>query len=384
MSELAQRRLDRLRAAMAGWGAEVLALGFGPDFLYLTGMEGPLYFGGTGSLKGHGDWVTLALVGLDHDPVIVLHPWFNVDVQTWVDDVRVLPAGADPDRFLAEVLGEFAPAGRTIAVGKTLWGQSVLALRAAAPEARFIPATATMMDRLRSIKDDEEIALMRRAAEIADAALAATVALLRPGMTEREVAIEVDDQIRRVGGNGSSFTPGIICVGNDSDPDRHIFTRNTGQTLDPGTTVAFDFGAIYRGYCSDFGRSVFIGDPLPDALAAYETITTGSRMLMAEMRAGAITPRQIADLMRDHVAAAGVGDHYLYEGLGHAIGLEVHEEPWLRPPYDEPIQTKMCFTIEPKIWHPGRFYVRCEDVVVVGPDGADCLNRAPYDPIVVT
>ena len=91
---------------MAAWGADILVLNFGPDFRYLTGMEAPLYYT---ILKGHGDWITSVIVSHDHAPVIVLHPWFNVDVQTWVEDVRVMPPhDAAPGAFLAGVLGEFA------------------------------------------------------------------------------------------------------------------------------------------------------------------------------------------------------------------------------------------------------------------------------------
>jgi Xaa-Pro aminopeptidase len=380
-AEIYRRRLGRVRAAMAEWGADLLVLNFGPDFLYLTGLDRPMYYT---ILKGHGDWVTCAIVGREHDAVVVLHPWFNVGVRTWVPDVRVMADGEpDPDRFLAGILQEFGPEGKTIAVGKMLWGQTLLSLQAAAPTARFIPATNSMMDRMRSIKDEHELTLMERAAEITDQTLAATVRQMKPGMTERDVATEVEYQIKQHGGDGPSFTPGIICVGNGTDPDRHIFTRNTETVLDPGTTVAFDFGVLYRGYCSDFGRSVFIGEPKSDALAAYEAITTANQATMPFMADGRVTPTDVANFARDHVAARGFGDYYLYEGLGHAIGLEVHEEPWLKPPYAEPIQTDMCFTLEPKVWKPGEFYVRCEDVVVVGPNGARSLTHAPYDPIVV-
>jgi Xaa-Pro aminopeptidase len=381
LNPIAAHRLARVREAMTDWGADILALNFGPDFRYLTGMAAPLYYT---ILKGHGDWITSVIVSHDHDPVIVLHPWFDVDIETWVEDVRVMPADfADPDAFLAGVLSEFAPQEKTIATGKMLWGQTLLALQQAAPTARFITADNTMMDRMRAIKDADELALLQRAATIADVALAETIARMRPGMTERDVAIEVEYQIRLAGGDGSSFPAGIIAVGNGSDPRRHIFTRNTDLMLDPGMTVAFDFGALYQGYCSDFGRSVFIGDPHPEALAAYAAITSGNLATMPKMRDGQITPGQVADLMRDHVAARGFADYYLYEGLGHAIGLEVHEEPWLRPPYDEPILSDMVFTLEPKIWNPGVFYVRCEDMVVVGADGARALTHAPFEPMVV-
>src|SRR5215211_7324423 len=376
METLAARRLNKVRASMAEWGADILVLNFGPDFLYLTGMQGPMYYT---ILKGRGDWTTSAIVSQGHDPVILLHPYFNVDVDTWIPDVRVMPADeADPDAFLASILAEFNPGGKTIATSKLLWGQTLLALQAAAPSARFIPTTDTMMDKMREVKDEDEIALMQEVAALTVVAMAETIKRMRVGMTERDVSLEVEYQIRLAGGDGPSFTAGIISVGNGSDPNRHIFTRNTDFVLNPGVTVAFDFGAIYKGYCSDFGRSVFIGDPLPEALAAYETITTGNQVVMKQMKAGQITPTGVANGMRDHVAARGFEEHYMYAGLGHSIGLEVHEEPWLRPPYDEPIQANMCFTLEPKIWKPGVFYVRCEDVVVVGPDGARSLTHAPY------
>jgi Xaa-Pro aminopeptidase len=386
MTDLYARRLAHVRSHMAQWGADILVLNFGPDFLYLTGMEGPLYYT---SLKGFGDWVTSVIVSQDHDPVILLHPWFNVDVDTWVPDVRVMPAEVDeagPNRFLATVLQEFDPAGKTVAVGKMAWASTLLALEEAAPDATFIQATNAMMDEMRSIKDEHELALMQRAAEITDVALAETIKRMKPGITERDVAIEVEYQIRVAGGDGPSFPAGIISVGNGSDPGRHIFTRNTGLVLEPGMTVAFDFGVIYKGYCSDFGRSVFIGDPHPEALKAYEIITNGNLATMPVLRDGAITPAGIADHFRDYIAEREPAfvEYYMYEGLGHAIGLEVHEEPWIKPVYTDPIRTNMVFTLEPKIWKPGVFYVRCEDVVVVGADGARSLTHAPYEPIVIS
>ncbi len=375
-------RLNRVREAMRVWGADLMFLNFGPDFTYVSGMVGPMYYN---ILKGQGDWITGLLFGLEHDPVLVLQKSFavNVESQTWVRDIRVLPDGQDPDAFLAQILAEFKPQGKTIAVSKMLWGQTLLSLQAAAPGARFIPATNAMMDQVRAIKDPDEIQLMQRAAEITDQALAATIKHMKIGMVERDVGTEVDYQIRLHGGDGYSFYPGIICVGNGSDPNRSIMTRNTDMILAAGTTVAFDFGVFYRGYCSDFGRSVFMGEPRADALAAYRSITTASQAVMKVMADGRITPAEVADWVRDRVTEDGFGPWYWYMGLGHGIGLEVHEAPWLRPGFGEPIRAGMCFTIEPKVWKPGEFYVRCEDVVVVGQEGATPLTRFHYEPTVI-
>jgi len=382
MPNFYRERLERVRQAMRQWGADWMFLNYGADFTYLTGITTPMYYP---ILKGLGDWITGLFFGLDGDPVLFLQKSFaiNVEEQTWIQDIRVLPDGEDPDAFLARNLAVFPTAGKTIAVSKMLWAQSLLSLQAAAPGARFIPATNEMMDRIRAIKDEQEIRLMQRAAEITDAALAATVKVMKAGMTERDVAIEVDYQIRRCGGDGYSFYPGIICVGNGSDPQRHILTRNTDMVLAPGTTVAFDFGVLYQGYCSDFGRSAFIGEPQADALAAYRSITQASQAAMNIMAEGQVTPAQIADFVRDRVTADGFGEWYWYLGLGHGIGLEVHEWPWLRPGFNEPVRAGMCFTLEPKVWKPGVFYVRCEDVVVVGKDRANSLTKFCYEPIVI-
>ena len=372
--------LERVRDAMREWRVDLILFPFGSDLTYVTGLEPPLYYGG---IKSEGDWVTGLIFGLDQDPTLILHRGLavgNVEDRTWIEDIRVLPEEEDPRMFLASILDEFQPVGKTIAVTKKLWAQTLIEMQSAAPGARFVSATDVMMDKVRSIKDEEEIVLMRRAAEITDQVLEATLKRLRIGMTEYEVATEVVYQIRRHGGDDYSFYPGIICVGNDSDPNREIMTRNTDMALEWGTTVAFDFGVRYKGYCSDFGRSVFVGEPSPSALAAYRCITSGAQAIMAEMGDGKMKPYETHQMMQALAEEAGLGDWYYKWGLGHGIGLDVHEWPWLRAGYNEPIRSGMCFTVEPKIWKPGEFYVRSEDVVLVGEERAESLTQFHYEP----
>jgi len=380
-----EKRLEKVRQAMAQWGADLLFLNFGPDMVYLTGVQTPMYYH---ILKGNGDWINGLLVSVDKDPILILQESMAVIsaeslAQTGVQDVRVMSREEDPKSFFEKIVADFRPQGKTIAVGKAVWSQSLLALREAAPGAQFIPATSPMMDKVREVKDEEEIRLMRKAAEITDATLAATISNMHSGMTERDVAIEVEYQIKRAGGDGYSFYPGIICVGLGSDPERKIMTRNTDMVLQSGTTVAFDFGVLYKGYCTDFGRTVFVGDPNPEALRAYESIVKGSRGIVEQMGDRKMSPEQIADFVKDSVTADGFGEYYWYYGLGHAIGLEVHEAPWLRPGFKEPVRKGMCFTIEPKIWKSGEFYVRVEDVVVVGKERGECLTKFSYEPQIV-
>ena len=383
MSTPHKQHLERVREAMRQWGADLMFLNYGPDMTYVTGLQTPKYYD---SLKGKGDWVTGLLFGVEQEPVLILQRSFAVGdmhAKTWIEDIRVLPEGHDPDAFLAKVVSGFQPEGKTIAVSKRIWGQTLLSLQAAAAGAQFISATDAMMDGVRSIKDDYELAHMARCAEITDQVLAETLKRLKPGITERDVATEVVHQIPLAGGDDYSFYPGIICVGNGSDPDRHIMTRNTDMVLDPGTTVAFDFGVLYQGYCSDFGRSAFVGEPRADALGAYRCITSAAQEVMGRMGDGKITPIGTHKYVWGRTADAGFEEWYYKWGLGHAIGLDVHEDPWLREGFNEPIRAGMCFTVEPKIWKPGVFYVRCEDVVVVGQNCATSLTKFHYEPNII-
>jgi len=375
--------LQRVRAVMEQKGIDLMFLNYGPAMTYITGQLTPMYYE---ILNGTGDWVTGVIFGIEKDPVFISYGemmgWYNPE-ESGVEDVRVLPEDEDPDVFFADIISEFKPAGKTIAVNKKLWSRILLALEAAAPGARFVCADDEMMDRIRSTKEPEELKLMARTAEITDQVLEAVIRKLKPGMIERDVAAEVVYQLRLLGGDDYSFYPGIICVGNGSNPERTIMTRNTDMVLDYGTTVAFDFGVKYKGYCSDFGRSAFIGEPRADAIKAYESITRASQAVMETMGDGKTTPAKICDFVSDMVTADGFGEYYRYMELGHGIGLAQDEWPCIIPKNDEPIHAGMCLAIEPKVWVPGVFYVRCEDVVAVGKDRATPLTKFHYDPIVI-
>ena len=265
-----------------------------------------------------------------------------------------------------------------------LWGESLLALQQAAPAARFVVAGNDQMDAVRAVKDPEELRLMGRAAEITDLAMAATLAQMRIGMTERDVATEVLYQIKRHGGDG-----GPHSIRASSASAIRAIRSATSLTATPiwcwprARPLPLISACSTGDIAPDFGRSVFMGEPRADALSAYSTCARIIRETAATMGDGRTTPAQMADVAMDVATADGFGDRYMYLGLGHSIGLEVHESPWIRPGSDEPICANMCFTLEPKIWQPGDFYVRCEDVVVVGPEEATSLTQFTYDPLIV-
>jgi len=375
-------RLARLRAAMASAGIDALAVNYGPDFTWLTGFNKPVVYD-VG--KGQGDWVNVMLVPLERAPVVFINPSWGMDISShlWVEDIRLRPLDQDPDAWLAGELASLALAGKTIAATKTLWAQTLLSLQSGESSARFVPASNAFMDRVRSIKDGQEIALLEQAARITDLAFGSVVDRMRIGMTERELLAELDYQILRHGGAGHSFQPTIVVDGHGERRAVNAVQRDADRPLRSGATVAFDFGVVYESYCSDFGRSVFIGKPDPEALAAWQSITRADQRAVAQMGAGMMTPQGIHDLVVESVTEDGFRDQFSWYALGHAIGLDVHEDPWMQPPFGDPIEAGMVFALEPKIGRPGKFYVRCEDVVAVEDSGGRALTTFSYDPIII-
>jgi Xaa-Pro aminopeptidase/Xaa-Pro dipeptidase len=379
-----QERMQRLRQAMADWQVDLLFLNPGSDFYYYSGIPTPEYYG---EMRMADDWVSGLIVGRDRDPLLLVHGTFASGgthlEQTWIHDVRTVPWGGDAQEAFGQAWADRYTPGMAIAVGRRVWAQAMVELMEAAPGARFLTATPRMLDQVRAIKDAQELELMRRVARITDVALAETVQRMQPGMSERDIGIEVEHQFAIAGADGVSFEAGIIAVAQGSAHDRGILDRNHDQPIPMGTAIAFDIGGRYEGYCSDFGRTVFMGRPLPRALAAYRCLTQANQRLVAELKGGAMTAEGAAQFVTDWIADQGFGDIHYHPGLGHCIGLEVHEHPWLFPGVTDVLQAGMCFTSEPKIWARGEFYVRVEDVVAVGTDGAESLTKSSYQPLVI-
>ncbi len=158
----AMLRHDRVRDAMRSAGMDYMFLNFGADFTYVSGIVEPDNYHMS---KSRGDWVMGLLISLDRDPVLILIRGFAVKIQerTWIKDIRVLPNDVQPDEFLAGIVRELGISTQTIGLGKSVWSQTALCLQAAAPEATFVPVTNAFTDKIREVKDADEIALMERA-----------------------------------------------------------------------------------------------------------------------------------------------------------------------------------------------------------------------------
>ncbi len=225
---------------------------------------------------------------------------------------------------------------------------------------------------------------MRKATAIADQAFAAVLARLKPGITDLDVATEVDYQLQALGAEWTSFPTGIVFSGK-TDPRDEDSAREVGppghQVLAPGMHIAFDFGAVYQGYCSDFGRTVFCGDPDPELRRIHDLIMTDQAAGMAAMKAGQAKGQDVDKAARSLIAEAGYGD-FFWHRLGHGIGIDVHEPLFLTASETRTLEAGMTFTVEPGVLSKG-IAVRVEDVVLVTPEGGESLNTTTKELLVI-
>ena len=230
---------------------------------------------------------------------------------------------------------------------------------------------------LRAVKDAGEIARMRAAQAVTDAAFSHIVGFMRPGMTEREVRLELEDFMLRHGAEGLAF-PSIVATGaNGASP--HAIPGET--LLEAGQCVVIDFGARARGYCSDMTRTVFLGEPSPKMRDAYATIRRANEEVEAHLRPG-VTGKEAHELA-ERILAEGGFEGRMGHGLGHGVGIDIHEEPTLSPRNDRALVAGNVVTVEPGIYLPGEFGMRLEDFGVVTEAGFDVFTRSTHEMVIL-
>lgn len=249
---------------------------------------------------------------------------------------------------------------------------------AAATGAELVPCVDEV-EKLREIKDPGEIAALRRACGIADTALAEFLAAggLALGRTEIDAALDLNERVRRLGSTEISF-PTILAAGEDSAIPHH---QPTDRPLRHGDLVKIDFGAVTDGYHSDMTRVFVLGTPADWQRELHALVEEAQRAGCAAIRAGA-TAAQVDKAARDVIVAAGHGEHFGH-GLGHGVGLQVHEAPWFAPSSTGIMASDMTVTVEPGVYLPGLGGVRIEDCGVVGPEGFLPLTLSPRDLLVL-
>ena len=232
------------------------------------------------------------------------------------------------------------------------------------------PASALMTE-LRGSKDEEELSCMTAAQRIAEGALAQILKEIRPGMTEKEIAARLNYLMVAAGAEKTSFDTIVASGPNGSMPHAVPGMRKVRE----GDFITMDFGCVYKGYCSDMTRTVALGQPSDEMRNVYDIVLQAQLAGIAAARAG-VTGAAIDGAARKVIQDAGYGS-YFGHSFGHSLGIDIHEAPNAAPGNDKPMPDGAVISAEPGIYLPGKFGVRIEDVMILRPDGAQVITKAP-------
>jgi Xaa-Pro aminopeptidase len=363
-----QRLAERLEEA----GVDALFLAPCADLEYLSGVERQIPSFGEVSYA-HG-WVTGAFFRPGREPVFLFPRMFAAfDVREEPEGEVIVVNETDDGVGVFERVAQGIGGAGAVALGDRVWTETALNLGRAVGFERLRTGT-TIVNELRQTKTREELAAMGRAIATVERTMAAVTPLVVPGVTMLELAEAVEHELLAAGSRCPSFPTHIFTGLDEGSFDSHTVTGRT--PIPNGTSVMFDFGGVVDGYCSDFGRTVYCGEPPEDYFGAYDVMLAAQEEGRRAAGAGALA-REVNAACRTPIEDAGLGEHFRHR-MGHGIGLDVHERPFLSAEDETPLQPGMTFTDEPSLLVPGRYGLRIEDIIVVEEGGGRTLNS--YSP----
>ncbi|WP_029214696.1 M24 family metallopeptidase [Kallotenue papyrolyticum] len=359
-------RIERLRAALARAGLDALALVPGANLWYLLGLTiHPSERLAIAFIPAAGP-IRVVLPALEQ-PRAAAEARVPVRWYPWRDDTGY-------EAVLRACAGDLQLGGR---LGVEYTAMRLLELRAIEAVARVETIDATgLLAELRMVKDTDELAAMRAAVRAVEAGLAAAIAAIRPGVTEREIAAAWEQAMRAAGSAEPAFTT-IVASGPNSANPHHTTGERQIQT---GDLVILDGGARVGGYVSDITRTVAVGEIDAELRRVYEIVREANAAGVAAARPS-VSGAQIDAAARSVIEQAGYGAYFIHR-TGHGLGLETHEPPYLHAANRAPLPSGATFTVEPGIYLPGRGGVRIEDDVVLTDHGAERLTTFPRELIV--
>jgi Xaa-Pro aminopeptidase len=354
MSEYVQR-IDAARRVMEVSGVDALCLSVGSDLPYLSGYRAmPL------------ERVTMLVVPVDGRAYLVV-PGLEAPRVSVPDDAFDVVGWAESDDPIATIDGFLEDAG-TVAVGDETWARFVLELQESNPSRSYIGASDLMAE-LRMHKSSDEIAALRHAARTVDTVVDEMAGVRFSGRTERSISRELIDRTTTLGHDTMDFW--IVASGPNGASPHH---EPTDRVIESGDAVVVDFGGTQDGYCSDTTRMFVVGTAPYGFDAAYEVLREAQGAAVEAVRPG-VTAASIDATARDIIDDAGYGDLFIHR-LGHGIGMDTHEHPYIIEGNDRLLEAGMAFSIEPGIYVPDEWGMRIEDIVTVTTDGVERLNTS--------
>ncbi len=369
-----KERRKRLYALMEERGIDLIFLPkHSADLDYLTGTERRVVTFGNVAYTHH--WVAGAFLHPKHDPHFVLPRMIvEFDSPNGIDTNTTTVSELDDAYAKFSKVAKGYGSVKRIAVSARTWGETLINLTKVFPEAEIVNAEE-VVNLLRRIKTPDEIALMTKACHLVDGVLDNVKGRVLAGTAELDLKSEINFQMNNLGSKTESFDTAVWSMGPKNTRDAS--DRRTSNPLVAGMGVSFDFGSVIDGYCSDFGRTIYVGDPTPEYEKVYRLVMDAQAAGIAAVRPGVLAS-EVHKATRDVIVEGGYGDWFRHR-TGHCIGLDVHEYPFISEEDDTPLEVGMTFTIEPSVFWPGRVGVRVEDIIVVEESGGRKINEFTTD-----
>lgn len=360
------KRQSKLNTAIQNTGLSALVLNPGPSLTYITGLHFHL-----------SERPVITFINPGKPMVIVLPELEKAKVNNLTYPIQAFTYPEDPSTWITA----FQNAAHALGLEDTMIGVEPRGLRfleldllqKAIPSLKFSPAEG-VISKLRMYKDDQEITYMSQAVEIAQKALLSTLPKIKIGSTELEIAAEVSMQLLKNGSNPRlPFFPIVSGGPNSANPHASPSER----PVEKGDLLVIDYGANVNGYLSDITRTFAIGEVEPEYQQIAKIVHKANKAGHNAIKPG-VTAGSVDAAARSVIEESGYGE-YFFHRTGHGLGLEGHEEPYIRANSDLILEVGMTFTIEPGIYIPDRNGVRIEDNVVVTQDGSQCLTTLPRE-----
>jgi len=349
-----ENRIRRLLDLMETRGLDGFLIAEEKNMLYFTGFSGG----------------SMLLIPRDGESILFVHGvnYEAAKVKTKDASVELVK----PDEKIIEKIIERLRRLEINNVGfDSLKASTYLKFKSSSNEVRFNEASEIIWS-LRKVKDSSEILLMKRAAELTSRGMNRAAEVIEAGLTEREVAAEIEYEMRKSGSDGVAFDTIVSSGPNSAFPHGGCGDR----VIEKGDLVIIDIGAKYKDYCSDLTRTFIIGKSSPKQVQIYETVRKAQDLAVKSIQAE-VEAKKVDHVARDYISKAGYGDYFVHS-LGHGVGLDVHELPILSPKSMDVLVKGNVVTVEPGIYIPGFGGVRIEDTVLVLEDGSEKLTEAPY------
>ncbi|MDI2588010.1 Xaa-Pro peptidase family protein [Psychrobacillus sp. NEAU-3TGS] len=352
-------KVAKLRTALEEKGIDALLITNGYNRRYMTGFTGT---------------AGVAIVS-KNDAVFITDFRYTEQAASQIKDFRIVK---HEKTLIEEVAKQVAEMGiQSLGFEKEDLTYSSFELYKQAVKADLVPLSG-LVEKIRLIKTDEEISIIKAACRIADEAYEHIVTYIKPGMTELQVSNELEFFMRKRGATSSSFDT-IVASGVRSALPHGVASD---KVIEVGNFVTLDFGAIYNGYISDTTRTVAVGEPSEQLKEIYQIVLDSQLLALEKVKPG-MTGKEADAIARDYIASKGYGEAFGHS-LGHGIGLEVHEGPGLSFRSDIVLEPGMVITIEPGIYLPNIGGVRIEDDALVTENGLEKLTHSTKELLILT